>query len=50
MTLTFAAINAAQPRGKSYKLAGRQGLYLFVAASGTKSWRYKYDFGGRKGC
>ena len=48
MTLTFAAINAAQPRGKPYKLTDRQGLYLFVAASGTKSWRYKYDFGGKE--
>ncbi|CAN5267014.1 hypothetical protein BH10PSE15_BH10PSE15_18240 [soil metagenome] len=48
MTLTFAAINAAQPRGNAYKLTDRNGLHLFVAATGTKSWRYKYDFGGKE--
>ncbi|BBC73311.1 integrase [Altererythrobacter sp. B11] len=48
MTLTHAAISAAHPRNKPYKLADRQGLYLLVASSGTKSWRYKYDFGGKE--
>ncbi|WP_429615028.1 tyrosine-type recombinase/integrase [Sphingobium olei] len=41
-------MKAAQPRGKPYKLSDRDGLYLFVAATGTKSWRYKYDFGGKE--
>lgn len=40
MTLTIKAITAALPTGKGYKLADRDGLYLFVtpAAAHSQPW------------
>jgi integrase len=41
--LSIATVKAAKPRETEYLLAdGRQGLYLRVLPSGTKSWIYKY--------
>ena len=40
--LTNKIIDAAKPAEKPYKLADSDGLYLFVSATGVKSWRYNY--------
>jgi len=48
MPLTDTAIKAAKPKDKSYKLSDSGGLYLEVAPSGGKWWRYKYRFEGKE--
>lgn len=48
MPLTNAAIKAAQPQAKPYKLADKKGMYLEVAPSGGKWWRLKYRIEGMK--
>ena len=42
MALSDTAIRKAKPAGKPYKLADAGGLYLEVAPSGGKWWRWKY--------
>ena len=44
--LTETAIRAAKPREKSYKLFDGLGLYLEIAATGSKLWRLKYRHDG----
>ncbi len=44
MLLTDIAIRKAKPKAKSYKVFDGGGLYLEVAPSGGKWWRYKYRF------
>lgn len=44
--LTDAAIKKAAPREKPYKMADSGGLYLYVAPTGTKSFRMKFRLGG----
>lgn len=46
--LTPAAVKAAQPMARAYKLFDTGGLFLFVAASGLKSWRVKYRLKGKE--
>ena len=46
--LTDIQARKAQPRDKDYKLADAGGLYLFVTAKGSKSWRLKYRFAGKE--
>lgn len=46
--LTDIKARKAQPRDKDYKLADAGGLYLFVTARGSKSWRLKYRFAGKE--
>jgi integrase len=41
-TLTDAAIRAAKPRDKDFKLQDGAGLYLFVRPNGSKLWRLRY--------
>jgi integrase len=41
-------LRAAKPADKSYKIACGGGLYLEVAPSGSKLWRWKYRLGGRE--
>lgn len=48
MSLTDAAIRKAKPKDKPYKLADGGGLYVEVAASGGKWWRYKYRIAGKE--
>ncbi|MBC7751135.1 MAG: integrase arm-type DNA-binding domain-containing protein [Candidatus Saccharibacteria bacterium] len=48
MALTDTAIRTAKPQDKSYKLSDSGGLYLEVAPSGGKWWRYKYRFDGKE--
>ena len=44
--LTEVTVKNAKPRAKRYKLADAHGLYLEVMPSGSRSWRWKYRFGG----
>jgi integrase len=46
--LTDAAIRAAKPREKAYKLFDGLGLYLEVTPTGSKLWRLKYRHDGRE--
>ncbi len=48
MSRTDTAVRGAKPTDKPQKLFDGTGLFLFVAPSGTKSWRVKYRFQGRE--
>lgn len=48
MTLTARQVDTAKPREKPYKLTDGEGLYLYVAPSGTKSWRANYTAAGKQ--
>ena len=41
-------IDAAKPKEKPYPLTDGGGLYLDILPTGTKVWRYKYHFGGKR--
>jgi integrase len=44
--LTDTKVKQARRKAKPYKLADKDGLYLYVSPSGAKSWRYDYRIGG----
>ncbi|WP_176700989.1 tyrosine-type recombinase/integrase [Gilliamella sp. wkB292] len=46
--LTIKAIDSAKPKDKAYKLPDFESLYLYITPSGTKSWRYDYQFNGKR--
>lgn len=46
--LTDTAVKKAERRDKPYKMADSGGLYLYVAPSGSKSWRMKFRIGGKE--
>jgi integrase len=48
MALTHRQVDAAKPREKPYKLADGEGLYLYVAPTGAKSWRANYTEAGKQ--
>ena len=48
MPLTAAAIQAAKPREKPYKLFDQGGLFLLVHSNGGRYWRLKYRMHGRE--
>lgn len=48
MSLSDAAVRAAKPREKPYKLTDSSGLHLLVRPNGSKLWRLKYRFVGRE--
>ncbi|MBX5461807.1 MAG: integrase arm-type DNA-binding domain-containing protein [Steroidobacteraceae bacterium] len=48
MPLTEAAIRAARPHEKPYKLFDGGGLYLLVTPEGGRWWRLKYRYGGKE--
>ena len=48
MSLTDTAIRGVKAADKPQKLFDGNGLFLFVAPSGVKSWRVKYRFQGRE--
>lgn len=48
MPLTDSAIRNAKPVSKPLRLFDGGGLYLEVAPSGGKWWRFKYRFGGKE--
>jgi hypothetical protein len=46
--LSEMAVRQAKAKDKDYKLSDSEGLYLFVAKSGYRSWRLKYRFAGKE--
>lgn len=48
MALTDFAVKALKPAAAAYKKRDRDGLYLVVAPSGLKTWRYDYSFAGKR--
>jgi integrase len=48
MPLTVAKIKNTKPSEKPVRLADGRGLYLEIAPSGGKLWRWKYRFGGKE--
>lgn len=46
--LTEAAVKAAKPREKPYKLFDERGLYLLVTPERSRLWRFKYKFERRE--
>lgn len=48
MALTDAAIKTAKPSENVYRLYDSGGLYIEVAVSGGKWWRYKYRYEGKE--
>lgn len=44
--LTQLQIAAAKPKSKPYTLPDGRGLALYVQASGSKLWRFRYRYGG----
>lgn len=48
MALSDAAIRAAKPTTKPYKMYDRDGLFLLVNPGGSKLWRWRYWIGGKE--
>lgn len=48
LMLSEIAVRQAKPKERDYKLSDAEGLYLFVAKSGHRSWRLKYRFAGKE--
>jgi len=48
MALTAIQIRNAAPAGRPYRLFDGAGLYLEIAPSGGKWWRFKYRFDGKE--
>jgi hypothetical protein len=46
--LTDIAIKSLKSKDKPYKVADRDGLYVSVAQTGTKTFRYDYRVNGRR--
>ena len=47
MPLTDTKIKNSKPQAKQYKLYDTAGLFMIVAPSGGKWWRFKYRFDGK---
>ena len=48
MALTDIAIRSAKAKGKPYKLSDSGGLFILIATTGGKLWRYSYRFDGKQ--
>ena len=48
MPLTDAEIRKAKPAATAYKLSDGGGLFLWVASTGGKLWRWKYRIDGKE--
>lgn len=46
--LTDRQCREAKSTGRAYKLSDAHSLYLHVSATGFRSWRWKYRFGGKE--
>lgn len=46
--LTNAAVRSARRKPCAYKLSDGQGLHLYVAPTGLRSWRLRFRLGGRE--
>src|SRR5271154_2964564 len=48
MSLSDAKVRNAKPQTKPYKNTDGEGMFLLVAPSGSKYWRFKYNFAGKE--
>ncbi|MCK9553493.1 integrase arm-type DNA-binding domain-containing protein [Aquamicrobium sp.] len=48
MALTVKQIEGAKPKEKPYKISDGAGLYLYIAPTGTRSWRANYQQDGKQ--
>lgn len=48
MPLTDTAVRQAKPADRDYTLTDGDGLSLFVAANGTKSWHFRFSWHGKQ--
>jgi integrase len=48
MALSDAKVRNAKPQRKPYKINDGEGMFLLVASSGSKYWRFKYHYGGKE--
>lgn len=48
MALIDIQVRTAKPKERDYKLSDSDGLFLLVASTGGKRWRYKYRFNGKE--
>jgi len=48
MALTDIQVKSAKAKDKDYKLTDGEGMFLLVASSGGKRWRFKYRFDGKE--
>jgi len=48
VTLTRLQIENAKPQAKPYRLFDGKGLYLEIAPTGARLWRFKYRIGGKE--
>jgi integrase len=48
MRLSDAKVKGLKPKAAAYKVSDGQGLYVQVAPSGKRLWRYKYRFAGKE--
>ena len=48
MPLTDIQLRTAKPAAQSYRLPDGGGLHLFVTPSGVRSWRWRFEQGGRE--
>ncbi len=46
--LSDVQIKKAKAAAKGYKLADGAGLHVFISPAGGKSWRWRYEFGGKE--
>lgn len=46
--LTATHIRNAKPQDKPYRLPDGNGLYLYIAESGLKTWRYRFRVNGKE--
>ncbi len=46
--LTETAIRHAKPKEKPYKLFDERGLFMLVAPTGGRLWRFRYRHGGKE--
>ena len=48
LPLSDVQVRNAKPKGKLFTLSDGGGLFLAVLPTGGKSWRFKYQFGGKE--
>ena len=50
MALSDVKVRSAKPEAKAYKLTDGEGMVLLVHPNGSKYWRLRYRFGGKRRC
>ena len=48
MPLTDTAARQAKAKEKAYTLKDSDGLFLYIAENGTKSWHYRFTWHGKQ--